>query len=132
MTVTPVAGKVTEGRSLKWRVSLSEPVDVDMSALFQVAPATAPELSTKDVPARWLRDISGAKPDPERPLSKVDGLYLWADVPAGRTSVDVVLPTVKDRVREATEKVRFRQTDPRTGEPQAGGLELSGSVLNAS
>ncbi|MEU7413160.1 hypothetical protein AB0B40_28245 [Streptomyces sp. NPDC042638] len=132
MTVTPVAGKVTEGQSLKWRVSLSEAVDVDMGAAFEVAPATAPELSTKDVPAAWLRDTAGEKPDPERPLSKVTGLYLWTDIPAGRTSADITLPTVRDRVRESTESVLFRQIDPRTGEPQTGGLTLSGSVLNAS
>ncbi|MFE1191774.1 hypothetical protein ACFW6E_03120 [Streptomyces olivaceoviridis] len=132
MTVTPVAGEVTEGQTLKWRVSLSEPVDVDMSALFQVAPATAPELSTKDVPAGWLRDTTGEKPDPERPLSKVTGCYLWVDIPAGRTSAEITLPTVKDGVRESTESVLFRQVDPRTGEPRTGGLELSGSVLDAS
>ncbi|MFF8905676.1 alpha/beta hydrolase family protein [Streptomyces olivaceoviridis] len=132
MTVTPVAGEVTEGQTLKWRVSLSEPVDVDMSALFEVAPATAPELSTKDVPAGWLRDTTGEKPDPERPLSKVTGFYLWADIPAGRTSAEITLPTVKDGVRESTESVLFRQVDPRTGEPRTGGLELSGSVLDAS
>ncbi|MGW3460983.1 hypothetical protein ACWDE9_15935, partial [Streptomyces olivaceoviridis] len=132
MTVTPVAGEVTEGQTLKWRVSLSEPVDVDMGALFEVTPATAPELSTKDVPAGWLRDTTGEKPDPERPLSKVTGLYLWVDIPAGRTSAEITLPTVKDGVRESTESVLFRQVDPRTGEPRTGGLELSGSVLDAS
>jgi hypothetical protein len=132
MTVTPVAGKVTEGQSLKWRVSLSEAVDVDMSAAFEIAPATAPELSTKDVPAAWLRDTAGEKPDPERPLSKVTGLYLWTDIPPGRTSADFILPTVRDRIRESTESVLFRQIDPRTGEPRTGGLTLSGSVLNAS
>ncbi|MFI0163130.1 hypothetical protein [Streptomyces sp. NPDC017095] len=132
MTVTPVAGKVTEGKTLTWRLSLSEPVDVDLGALFEVAPATAPELSTKDVPAGWLKDMTGEKPDPERALSKLSGLYLWADIPAGRTSADITVPTVKDRVREATESVRFRQTDLGTGEPQAGGLELTGSVLDAS
>ncbi|MFJ4523455.1 alpha/beta hydrolase family protein [Streptomyces sp. NPDC088810] len=132
MTVTPVAGKVTEGQSLKWRVSLSEAVDVDMGVLFAAAPATAPEVSTKDVPASWLRETSGEKPDPERPLSKVNGLYLWADIPAGRTRADIALPTVKDRVRESAESVRFRQVDLETGEPRTGGLELTGSVLNAS
>ncbi|MER6028919.1 hypothetical protein [Streptomyces sp. NPDC001851] len=132
MTVTPVAGRVTEGRSLKWRLSLSQAVDVDMSAMFAVVPATAPELSTKDVPARWLREAAGAKPDPERPLSKVGGLTLWVDVPAGRTSAEITVPTVQDRVRERTESVRFRQVDMQTGEPRPGGLVLSGSVLDAS
>ncbi|MEU8033844.1 hypothetical protein AB0C13_35440 [Streptomyces sp. NPDC049099] len=132
MTVTPVDGRVTEGHSLKWRLSLSKAVDVDMSAMFAVVPATAPELSTKDVPARWLRDTAGAKPDPERPLSKVAGLTLWVDIPAGRTSADITVPTVKDRVREQTESVRFQQIDVQTGEPRPDGLVLSGSVLDAS
>ncbi|MGW3210285.1 alpha/beta hydrolase family protein [Streptomyces sp. NPDC001135] len=132
MTVTPVADRVTEGKSLKWRLSLSRAVDVDMSAMFAVVPATAPELSTKDVPARWLEETAGAKPDPERPLSKVGGLTLWVDIPAGRTSADVTVPTVGDRVREQTESVRFQQIDMRTGEPRPGGPVLSGSVLDAS
>ncbi|MEU0052269.1 hypothetical protein [Streptomyces sp. NPDC006309] len=132
MTVTPVAGKVSEGQPLKWRVSLSEAVDVDMSVFFGVVPATAPELSTKDVPARWLRETAGASPDPARPLSKVDGLYLWADIAPGRTGADITVPTVKDRVREPAESVRFGQLDPETGKPMPGGPELSGSVLDAS
>ncbi|MEV6838416.1 hypothetical protein AB0N17_28560 [Streptomyces sp. NPDC051133] len=132
MTVTPVAGRVTEGQSLTWRVSLSQAVDVDMSAMFAVTPVTGPELSTKDVPAAWLRDTAGAKPDPERALSKVDGLWLWTDIPAGRTSADVTVPTVKDRVVEPEESVRFQQVDMRTGKPQPGGLVLAGSVLNGS
>ncbi|MYW20397.1 hypothetical protein GT039_33710, partial [Streptomyces sp. SID2955] len=97
----------------------------------QVVKAGAPELSTKDVPAAWLRDMTGEKPDPERPLSKVE-FYLWTDIPPGRTVMDITLPTVRDRVRESTESVRFRQIDPRTGKPQPGGLVLTGSVLNAS
>ncbi|MFF8726797.1 alpha/beta hydrolase family protein [Streptomyces sp. NPDC015171] len=131
MTVEPVAGEVAEGKTLKWRVSLSEAVDVDMSAVFKVAPATH-ELSTKDVPASWLRSMTPEKPDPERALSKLAELYLWTDIPAGRTSGDITVPTVKDRVRESTESVRFRQIDLRTGKPLPGGLELSGSVLDAS
>ncbi|WP_459739607.1 hypothetical protein [Streptomyces sp. E-15] len=90
-----------------------------------------PELSTKDVPAGWLRDTADEKPDPERALSEPAGLSLWAVVPAGRTGVDLIVPTVADRVREATESVRFRLVDPRTGEPRAGGPELTGSVLDA-
>ncbi len=132
MTVTPVADKVAEGKSLKWRVSLSQAVDVDMTTMFAVAPVTGPELSTKDVSARWLRDTAGAKPDPERRLSKVDGLSLWVDIPPGSTSADITVPTVEDRVREPVESVRFRQIDPETGKPRTGGLVLDGSVKNAS
>ncbi|MER6329406.1 hypothetical protein ABT298_08735 [Streptomyces sp. NPDC001034] len=131
MKVTPLAGRVAEGQSLTWRVSLSEPVDMDMGAVFGVTPpATGPELSTKDVPASWLRDISGRSPDPERPLSKVTGLYLWIDIPPGHTGTDVTLPIVKDRVAEPEESVRFRQLDDMTGKPLPDGLELAGSVMN--
>ncbi|MEU6507127.1 hypothetical protein [Streptomyces sp. NPDC046942] len=132
MTVTPVADRVTEGKSLTWRLSLSQAVDVDMSAMFTaVPPGTGPELSTKDVSARWLQETAGVKPDPERPLSKA-GIYLWVDVPAGKTSVDITVPTVKDKVKEPAESVRFQQTDMNTGEPKDGGLVLTGSVLDAS
>ncbi|GHI03770.1 hypothetical protein Scel_20910 [Streptomyces cellostaticus] len=133
LSVTPVADRVTEGQALKWRVSLSGAVDVDMSAFFVAVPPTGPELSTKDVSARWLRDRTGASPDPERPLSKLDGgLYLGVEIPAGKTSADITVPTVKDRVTESAESVRFRQIDDQTGEPQPGGLELNGTVLDAS
>ncbi|MET8445963.1 hypothetical protein [Streptomyces sp. NPDC005209] len=131
VSVTPLADRVTEGKPLKWRVSLSESADVDLSTSFAVAAPTGPELSTKDVDPAWLRDITGASPNPERPLSKVDGLWLWVNVPAGRTSADVTVPTVTDRVDEPTESVRFRQLDD-AGEPRPGGLELNGTVLNAS
>ncbi|WBO62240.1 alpha/beta hydrolase family protein [Streptomyces camelliae] len=132
MTVTPVADRVTEGKSLTWRLSLSQAVDVDMSAMFTaVPPGTGPELSTKDVPARWLQETAGVKPDPERPLSKA-GIYLWMDVPAGKTSVDITVPTVEDKVKEPAEAVRFQQTDMNTDEPKDGGLVLTGSVLDAS
>ncbi|MFF7751469.1 hypothetical protein ACFZCP_19920 [Streptomyces sp. NPDC007971] len=133
MTVTPVADRVTEGQALKWRVSLSEAADSDIAATFVAVAPTGPELSTKDVSARWLRDATGTSPDPQRPLSGVDGgLYLWKTVPAGRTSVDITVPTVKDRVTEPAESVRFRQIDQRTGEQQPNGLELNGTVLDAS
>ncbi|MGV4980664.1 alpha/beta hydrolase family protein [Streptomyces sp. NRAIS4] len=131
MTVTPVADRVSEGKSLTWRLSLSEAVDVDMNAMFTVVPGTGPELSTKDVSARWLQETAGAKPDPERPLSKA-GIYLWVEIQAGRTSVDITVPTVKDGVREPAESVRFQQVDMNTGEPRSDGLVLSGSVLDAS
>ncbi|MGW1873548.1 hypothetical protein [Streptomyces sp. NPDC001975] len=133
VTVTPLADKVTEGSALKWRISLSEAADTDIGALFvPVRPdGGAPELSTKDVDPHWLADASGAEPDPERPLSTVDGLYLWLDVPAGQTSLDVTVPTVEDRAGEPAESVSFRQTGD-DGEPLPGGLALNGTVLDAS
>ncbi|MFJ3334787.1 hypothetical protein [Streptomyces sp. NPDC086766] len=131
-TVTPLAGRVTEGQPLKWRLTLSAAADQEMSALFAVQPVVrGPELSTKDVDPRWLRESTGASPDPERPLSRVKGLSLWVSVPAGRLSAEVTVPTVRDRGVEPAESVRFRLTDDE-GRPQDGGPELTGTVLDAS
>ncbi|MFH8933696.1 alpha/beta hydrolase family protein [Streptomyces griseosporeus] len=132
ITVTPVADRVTEGQPLTWRVGLSEPAAVGIQVTFAVAPVTAgPELSTKDVDPAWLEENTGERPDPERPLSKVEYLALWVDVPAGATSAEVSLPTVKDTVAEPAESVRFRMLGE-DGEPQSGAPELTGTVLNAS
>ncbi|WP_369220958.1 hypothetical protein AB5J52_02740 [Streptomyces sp. R39] len=133
VTVTPVADRVTEGSDLKWRISLSEAADTDIGALFVPVPAGSggTELSTKDVDPGWLAGVSGAEPDPERPLSQVDGFYLWLDVPAGQTGLDVSVPTVRDQVRESAESVTFQQTDD-GGSPLPGGLVLTGTVLDAS
>ncbi|MET8946128.1 hypothetical protein ABZX30_21740 [Streptomyces sp. NPDC004542] len=89
--MTPVAGRVAEGAALKWRVSLPEAADVDLGTAFAAVPVFGPELSTKDVGPAWLEDATDASPDPERPLSKVDGLYLRVDVPAGAPGTDVTV-----------------------------------------
>ncbi|MFE0515958.1 hypothetical protein [Streptomyces sp. NPDC058964] len=130
ITVTAPAGRVAEGKTLKWRLSLDEAADVDLSSVFTAVPVTGQELSTKDVDPRWLRESTGASPDPERPLSKVN-LYLWVNIPAGKKNADVTLPTVKDRVHEPEESVRLGQTDD-NGAPLPGGLVLDGTVLDAS
>ncbi|MFC7918193.1 alpha/beta hydrolase family protein [Streptomyces sp. NPDC057386] len=130
--VTPVADRVTEGQPLKWRVSLSEPAAVDLWLAFSVAPvAGGTELSTKDVDAAWLMEHTGEEADPERPLSGLWFLVLAADVPAGSTSAELTLPTVADSVAEQAETVRFVMLGD-DGEPQEGGPELTGTVLDAS
>jgi hypothetical protein len=132
VTVTPVADRVAEGKPLTWRVSLSVAADRDVDTLFAVRPVTAgAELSTKDVDPTWLQENTGASPDPERALSKVDDLYLWATVPAGRTSAELTVPTVKDRVHEPAESVRFQRADD-NGRPQPGAPVLTGTVLDGS
>jgi hypothetical protein len=130
LTVTPVADRVTEGRPLTWRVQLSEPAAVSMQAAFTIAPAAGTELSTKDVDPAWLEDYTGEQPDPERPLSGVWFLLLWVDVPAGATSAEVSVPTVRDAVAEPAESVRFVMTDD-FGEPRPDGPVLTGTVLDA-
>lgn len=130
VTVTPVAARVTEGKPLTWRLTLSESADTDMATTFTAVPVTGPELSTKDVDAHWLRETTGNAPDPERALSKLN-LYLWVDIPPGHTSADFTLPTAKDRTDEPEESVRFQQLDD-SDAPLPGGLVLDGTVLNAS
>ena len=106
--------------------------DVDLGIYFAVVPVTdGPELATKYVDPQWLEGSTGEKPDPERPLSSVKYLFLWAELPAGHLSAQVSLATVEDQVAEPAESVRFQLTDE-FGEPQPGGPVLSGTVLDAS
>ncbi|MEV5148238.1 hypothetical protein AB0L14_28575 [Streptomyces sp. NPDC052727] len=131
MSVTPLADRVTEGQTLRWKVSLSQPADADIGALFAVVPVPdGPELSTQDVAQSWLLE-SGAEPAPERPLSQVERLGVWPYVPAGATSTEVSLPTVRDTVAEPAESVRLALTDD-SGAPLPGGPMMNGTVLDAS
>ncbi|MFE6617954.1 alpha/beta hydrolase family protein [Streptomyces sp. NPDC057740] len=130
--VTPVADRVTEGEPLKWRVTLSAAADVEVGGVLAVVPVTdGRELSSKDVDPAWLRDASGASPDPERPLSEVEGLSLWVSVLAGRTSAEVTVPTHKDALAEPAESVRLRLSDD-SGEPVPGAPVVTGTVVDAS
>ncbi|MCF1592785.1 hypothetical protein [Streptomyces muensis] len=130
--MTPVADRVTEGKPLKWRVTLSTPADVEVGGMLAVVPVTdGRELSSKDVDPAWLRDATGASPDPERPLSQVEGLSLWVSVPAGESSTEVTVPTRKDTVAEPAESVRLRLADD-SGEPVPGGPVVTGTVVDAS
>ncbi|MER5548868.1 hypothetical protein [Streptomyces sp. NPDC002589] len=62
----------------------------------------------------------------------MDGFTVWADVPSGRTSADMTVPTAEDGVDEPVASVRFQEVDPETGAPGSDGLVLSGSVRDAS
>jgi len=131
--VTPVADRVTEGQSLSWRMSLSAVADAEIQADIAVLPVTGgAELSTTDVDPQWLRDNSGESPQPSRPLSQVRGLFLFAGVPAGRTSAEITIPTVADTLTEPQETVRLRMTlYDESGEPH-NGPEFTGKVHDAS
>ena len=130
--VSPVADRVTEGMPLKWRVTLSAAADVEVGGMLAVVAVTeGRELSSKDVDPAWLQDASGASPDPERPLSEVEGLSLWVSVPAGRTSAEVLVPTRTDAVAEPAESVRLRLADD-SGEPVPGAPVVTGTVVDAS
>ncbi|PSK58817.1 hypothetical protein B0E38_01226 [Streptomyces sp. 111WW2] len=128
--VTPLADEVTEGQPLRWRVSLSEPADVDLSTVLVPVPDdTRPELSTKDVDHDWLLERVGEVPEEEVPLSRLDYFALWVSVPPGETETEVTVPTVGDEIAEPTEYVGLQNTDD-AGEPR--GPVLTGTVLDAS
>ncbi|WP_434438852.1 alpha/beta hydrolase family protein [Lentzea sp. E54] len=129
VSVTPVAGSVTEGGTLKWTLTLSEAADT--SVLFQaapIAPAGAAELSTTDVDAGWFRNNSGEEVLPSRPLSSTQ-LYFFVYFPAGQTSLEVSVPTVTDSVAEEEEQVRLKFEGLR---PAGVGFEVTGTVADAA
>jgi hypothetical protein len=67
-------------------------------------------------------------PDPERPLSDAH-LWVWLSIPAGSTSVDFVVPTVRDQVAEPAESTRLALTD-NNAEPLPDRPVLTGTVLD--
>ncbi|MFD8940383.1 hypothetical protein ACFV0R_34900, partial [Streptomyces sp. NPDC059578] len=133
-TVRPVADRVTEGSPLAWRMTLSAPADTEVyGPELRVLPVTGgTELSTKDVPADWLATHFGAEPDPQRPLSQLDGSNLWLTVPAGQLSADVPVPTVRDTVTEGPESIRLQLTTYDDEGIPTGGSVLTGTVTDAS
>lgn len=129
ITLSPVADRVTEGETLTWRLSVDAPAAVDIWQPVRVLPVTeGAELSTKDVDPQWLQESSGDVPDPERPLSDAN-LWVWLNIPPGSTSVDFVVPTVRDQVAEPTESMRLALTDRNT-EPLPDRPVLTGTVLD--
>ncbi|ATL25328.1 hypothetical protein [Streptomyces formicae] len=134
VTMKPIADKVTEGKPLKWRMTLSEAVDVDIQGEISFLPVTGgAELSTLDVDPRWLKDEFDEKPRPGRALSKMaPGSALYVSVPAGKKSVEVRVPTVKDDVREPDESLKAQLSlYDENWEPQKGPV-FTGTVRNAS
>ncbi|MFF8381983.1 hypothetical protein ACF07V_38490 [Streptomyces sp. NPDC015661] len=132
---TPVADDVTEGSALSWKVTLSAPADADISGEIRLKPVTdGPELSTADVDPAWLEAQFGSVPNPARPLSGLmeDGTSLWFSVPAGETTAQVTVPTVRDEPAEPTESLRAQLfTYDERWEPVPG-PEFTGRVRDAA
>ncbi|MFI1676117.1 hypothetical protein [Streptomyces sp. NPDC020607] len=135
VTLEPVADRVTEGQALTWRMTLSEPVDVDMMATlsFQPVDGGGPELTTLDVDPEWLRNELGTEPRPERALSKLgQEMGLFVSVPAGERTAEVSIPTLKDEVSEPEESLKAQLFVYDTEwQPQPGPVAM-GTVRDAS
>ncbi|MFF7178347.1 hypothetical protein [Streptomyces sp. NPDC008121] len=134
VTLTPVAADVTEGKPLTWKVSLSAVADAEIYAELSLLPvASGAELSTADVDRGWLEERFGEVPNPARPLSRItEQPSLPVTVPAGRTGIEVTVPTVTDRLREPKESMRGRLIAyDEAGEPRPG-PEFTGTVRDGS
>ncbi|MEH0516175.1 hypothetical protein QBC31_36595 [Streptomyces sp. B21-079] len=129
VTLAPVV-RATEGETLTWQVSLSRAAEVPLGYLLRLTPVTdGAELSTKDVDPQWLSDVSGQQPDPELPLSRLD-LYAGPEFPAGATSAEFGIPTVKDQLAEPEESVRVTLSDDWSG-PMPDAPHSTGTVVDA-
>ncbi|MEX0167885.1 alpha/beta hydrolase family protein [Streptomyces sp. LMG1-1-1.1] len=135
VTLTPVADDVTEGSSLTWRVSLSTAADIDVFGNVSFLPVTTgTELSTADVDPAWLERQLGHVPDPVVSLSEAaasSGLALGVNIPAGQTSTEVTVPTVRDALAEPAESLRAALTTYDGSWEPVPGPEFTGTVREA-
>ncbi len=107
LTVTPVRTSVVEGKTLSWRLDLSEPSDMGVFLeLVAEGPAVGlpPEVSTDDLPRAWLRE-HGVGAGPAVPLSEAAPYaYLYFD---SDESVTFTVRTSQDTRAEGEESVVF-------------------------
>lgn len=131
-SATPVAGRVTEGQSLKWRIDQSAVADTEIWLEAAFAPVDGrAELSSTDVDPRWFEENTGESPSPARPLSEVEGFYLGLAIPAGELSTEVTVPTAVDGVSEPEESLRIRMSIWTEDRGQVEGPVLDGTVADA-
>ncbi|WP_208720006.1 hypothetical protein [Amycolatopsis circi] len=119
---------VVEGGALKWPIGLSTVADSQISVLGEVkAPKTGPELMTSDVDPKWLIE-HGVDPEKTQPLSET-GLTVVVQIPAGETSGDLTIPTLRHAGAEPAKHVLVHVT----GEPKESGpdVDVTGTVTDA-
>ena len=127
VTVTPVAAAVAEGGTLRWRLTLSTPADVEIFLGGPVvAPDAEPELSSTDVDPRWFTEVTGQDPLPSRPLSETFA-YPYATVTPGELTADLTVPTVADDVAEPAEHLRLDLTAG-SGSVELAAVTVAGRV----
>ncbi|MFB9314770.1 hypothetical protein [Nocardioides plantarum] len=94
-------GRVREGSPIVFTVSTDRPVGYALSPFLQIVRSPGRPLRGTDVP-RWFLASRGAAGDPRSPLYKLE-VYGFAQIDPGERSARLVVPTVKDRVREGSE-----------------------------
>ena len=131
VSVTPLTDRVTEGGTLRWRVSLTPAPAMDIGVYMTIQPpAGGTELSTTDLSADWVTNGMHTDPQPSRPLSQSGG-YVNPNVPAGQGSVELAIPTVTDDLVEGEEALQLL-VEPLAWPPPPEPLVLTGTVIDAS
>jgi hypothetical protein len=130
------SARTVEGGTLRWHLEASRPSNVAVAVpALAVPPGQASggpsgrELSTADVPADWLA-AHGVDPSaPPQPLSAA-GVSLFFELPPGRTSAELEIPTVADRKVEGLEKVVLAIPGDGQVRGMAHGAVLTGLVTD--
>ena len=106
ITIKPLKRTVREGESIVWRVSMSARADYDIFPSALVVAGPGDDLHGTDVPLKWLAKHGDAT-HPQRALYK---LYanVYDVISAGKTSVDLIVPTIDDHRQEGTETLTVK------------------------
>ena len=130
-TVTPTATAV-EGRPLRWTISLDRQSDIYVTYDFQLVPPAVglTEMSTDDVPSRWLQRC-GRVPRNPKPLSQAQFYCTSVSFSPGVTDGSLVIPTVRDTRVEGDESVAWTLVwgDPEMPDPP---WQLVGTVSDGA
>ncbi|WP_409186209.1 hypothetical protein F9C11_19040 [Amycolatopsis sp. VS8301801F10] len=102
--------------------------DAEISVLGEAKPPkSGPELMTSDVDPKWLVE-QGVDPAKAQPLSET-GLTAMVQIPAGQTSGELTIPTVRHAGADPAKQVLLHVTgDPRESGPDA---DVTGTVTDA-
>lgn len=90
-------------------------------------PKTGPELMTSDVDPKWLV-AHGVDPEKARPLSEA-GLTMVAQIPAGETSGELTIPTLRHAGADPVKHVVLHVSgEPGESRPD---VDVTGTVTDA-
>jgi hypothetical protein len=107
--IRPVRKQIREGRTARWRVTLSAPTGYYVEAAARVVRGggKGQRLTVGDLPKEFREGYLYPVPPLDRPLFKTD-LGLFGGVSPGRTSVVVELPTRETKKEQGPRSVTLR------------------------
>jgi dienelactone hydrolase len=107
ITVAPVARQVAEGSQARWAITLSKGVDYDLFASATVVRGPRPQVAVGDVRRDWVERYLGRDADPDRALWSYHPM-LFERIRPGQRSVEIAIPTARDRAAERRESLTLR------------------------